>query len=111
VADETDEFDVLNNEEAGNETDFSPLFEAMHINETLGKSERFRTEYAADRRTQKDLIIPTKLDLLDEECGDLSSLLESIAGFAIIEKATLSKTASLRHQSDVRSIKISSEPC
>ncbi|KAH7386924.1 exocyst complex subunit Sec15-like-domain-containing protein [Phaeosphaeria sp. MPI-PUGE-AT-0046c] len=101
VADETDEFDVLNNEEAGNETDFSPLFEAMHINETLGKSEQFRVEYAADRRTQKDLIIPTKLNLLDEECGDLSSLLESIAGFAIIEKATLSKTANLRHQSDV----------
>ncbi|OAL02493.1 exocyst complex subunit Sec15-like protein [Phaeosphaeriaceae sp. SRC1lsM3a] len=101
VADETDEFDVLNNEEAGNETDFSPLFEAMHINETLGKSEQFRTEYAADRRTQKDLIIPTKLNLLDEECGDLSSLLESIAGFAIIEKATLSKTINLRHQSDV----------
>jgi hypothetical protein len=102
VADETDEFDVLNNEEAGNETDFSPLFEAMHINETLGKSEQFRVEYAADRRTQKDLIIPTKLDLLDEECGDLSSLLEGIAGFAIIEKATMSKTVNLRQQSDVR---------
>ncbi|KAH7074652.1 exocyst complex subunit Sec15-like-domain-containing protein [Paraphoma chrysanthemicola] len=101
VADETDEFDVLNNEEAGNETDFSPLFEAMHINETLGKSDQFRSEYAADRRTQKDLIIPTKLNLLDEECGDLSSLLESIAGFAIIEKATMSKTANLRHHSDV----------
>jgi hypothetical protein len=101
VADETDEFDVLNNEEAGNETDFSPLFEAMHINETLGKSDQFRLEYAGDRRTQKDLIIPTKLNLLDEECGDLSSLLESIAGFAIIEKATMSKTTNLRHQSDV----------
>ncbi|KAH8725954.1 exocyst complex subunit Sec15-like-domain-containing protein [Phaeosphaeriaceae sp. PMI808] len=101
VADETDEFDVLNNEEAGNETDFSPLFEAMHINETLNKSEQFRLEYAGDRRTQKDLIIPMKLGLLDEECGDLSSLLENIAGFAIIEKATLSKTANLRHQSDV----------
>jgi hypothetical protein len=101
VADETDEFDVLNNEEANIETEFSPLFEAMHINETLGKSEQFRIEYAADRRTQKDLIIPTKLHLLDEECSDLSSLLEGIAGFAIIEKATMSKTANLRQQSDV----------
>lgn len=105
VADETDEFDVLNNEAAGNETDFSPLFEAMHINETLGKSEQFRIEYAGDRRTQKDLIIPSKLDLLDEECGDLSSLLESIAGFAIIEKATISKTTNLRQQSDVGSLR------
>ena len=101
VADETDEFDILNNEEAGNETDFSPLFEAMHINETLGKSDQFRAEYAADRRTQKDLIIPTKLNLLQEECDDLSSFLESIAGFAIIEKATMAKTTNLRQQSDV----------
>ncbi|KAL5121773.1 Rab GTPase-binding exocyst subunit S15 [Pleosporales sp. CAS-2024a] len=101
VADETDEFDVLNNEEAEIETDFTPLFEAMHINETLGKSEEFRAEYAADRKIQKDLSIPTKLNLLDEECGDLSSLLESIAGFAIIEKATMSKTTNLRNQSDV----------
>lgn len=101
VADETDEFDVLNNEEAGNETDFSRLFEAMHINETLGKSEQFRAEYASDRRTQKDLIIPNKLDLLDEECSDLSSLLESIAGYAIIEKATMTITTNLRSQADV----------
>jgi hypothetical protein len=101
VADETDEFDVLNNEEAGNETDFSRLFEAMHINETLGKSEQFRVEYASDRRTQKDLIIPNKLDLLDEECSDLSSLLESIAGYAIIEKATMTITTNLRSQADV----------
>ncbi|KAG9200267.1 hypothetical protein B5807_10142 [Epicoccum nigrum] len=101
VADETDEFDILNNEEAGNETDFSPLFLAIHINETLGKSDQFKAEYASDRRTQKDLIIPSKLNLLQEECDDLSSLLESIAGFAIIEKATMAKTVNLRQQADV----------
>ena len=101
VSDETDEFDVLNNEAAAIETDFSPLFEAMHINETLGKSDHFRLEYAADRRIQKDLIIPTKLNLLEEDCGDLKSLLENIAGFGIIEKATMSKTANLRSQADV----------
>lgn len=103
VADETDEFDVLNNEEAGNQTDFSPLFEAMHINETLGKSEQFRMEYASDRRIQKDLLIPPVLNLQDEECGDLSSMLEGIAGFAIIEKATMAKTSNFRHQADVGS--------
>ncbi|KAJ8108534.1 hypothetical protein OPT61_g8103 [Boeremia exigua] len=101
VADETDEFDILNNEEAGNETDFSPLFLAIHINETLGKSDQFKAEYAQDRRTQKDLIIPSKLNLLQAECDDLSSLLESIAGFAIIEKATMAKTVNLRQQADV----------
>jgi hypothetical protein len=104
VADETDEFDILNNEEAGNETDFSPLFLAIHINETLGKSDQFKAEYAMDRRTQKDLIIPSKLNLLQEECDDLSSLLEGIAGFAIIEKATMAKTVNLRQQADVRAL-------
>ena len=83
------------------ETDFSPLFLAIHINETLGKSDQFKAEYASDRRTQKDLIIPSKLNLLQDECDDLSSLLESIAGFAIIEKATMAKTTNLRQQADV----------
>jgi hypothetical protein len=101
VADETDEFDVLNNEEAGNETDFTPLFEAMHIYDTLGKREQFKEEYTKDRREQGSLIIPQSLRLLDDECGDLSSLLESIAGFSIIEKATQAKTTNLRTQADV----------
>lgn len=101
VADESDEFDVLNNEEANIETNFTPLFEAMHIYDTLGKREQFKAEYAADRRRQKDLIMPQTLNLLDEECGDLSSLLESIAGFAIIEKATMAKTTNLRQQVEV----------
>lgn len=101
VADEMDEFDVLNNEEAGVETDFTPLFEAIHIYDTLGKKEQFKAEYAEDRKQQKDLILPQVLSLLDEECGELSSLLESIAGFAIIEKATASKTINLRSQGDI----------
>jgi hypothetical protein len=101
VADETDEFDVLNNEEAGNETDFTPLFEAMHIYDTLGKREQFKEEYTKDRKEQGGLIMPQSLRLLDEECGDLSSLLESIAGFSIIEKATQAKTTNLRTQADV----------
>ncbi|PSN71029.1 exocyst complex subunit Sec15-like protein [Corynespora cassiicola Philippines] len=101
VADEIDEFDVLNNEEAGVQTDFTPLFEAMHIYDTLGKLDTFRLEYAAERRQQKELIIPAKLDLLDEECSDLSSMLESIAGFSIIEKATLAKTTNIRQLSDI----------
>lgn len=101
VADETDEFDVLNNEEAGNETDFTPLFEAMHIYDTLGKRDQFIAEYAEDRKLQKDLILPPSVKLVDEECSELSSLLESIAGFAIIEKATAAKTSNLRSQADI----------
>ena len=41
------------------------------------------------------------LNLVDEEANELSSLLESIAGFAIIEKATMERTDNLRTQSDV----------
>ncbi|KAF2747738.1 exocyst complex subunit Sec15-like protein [Sporormia fimetaria CBS 119925] len=101
VADETDEFDILNNEETDLQIEFTPLFEAMHIHETLGRSDQFKSTYAATRREQKDLLLPATLNLLDPECGDLSSLLESIAGFAIIEKATIAKTQNFRQQTDV----------
>ena len=84
VADETDDFDILNNEETETQVDFSPLFEAMHIRETLGQTDHFKAEYAATRRRQKELTIPTSLDLLDDDEADMSSLLESIAGFAIV---------------------------
>lgn len=101
VADETDEFDVLNNEETNIETDFTPLFAAMHIYDNLGKREQFKAEYARDRSEQAKLIVPQSLNLLDEECSDLSSLLEGISGFSIIEKATMSRTTNLRQQADV----------
>jgi len=101
VADESDDFDILNNEETETQVDFSPLFEAMHIHETLGQTDHFKAEYAATRRRQKELTIPTALDLQDEEEADLSSLLESIAGFAIVEKATARKTESFRTTVDV----------
>lgn len=99
VADESQEFDVLNNEEV--QVDFSPLFEAIHIHDALGQNEKFRQEYGATRRRQKELLLPTSVNLLDEEGSELSSLLESIAGFAIVERATLQKTENLRTQADV----------
>lgn len=101
VADETDDFDILNNEETETQVDFSPLFEAMHIHETLGQTDHFKAEYAATRRRQKELTIPTTLDLLDDDEADLSSLLESITGFAIVEKATMKKTENFRAAVDV----------
>ena len=101
VADETDEFDILNNDETETQVDFSPLFECMHIHETLGRSDHFQAEYAATRRRQKELLIPSSLNLLDDDGSDLSSLLESIAGFAIVEKATMKKTENFRVAVDV----------
>lgn len=100
VADEEEEFDVLNNDEV--QVDFSPLFECLHIHEALGQTDKFRTEYAATRRQQKDLLLPTMLRLDDEDNAGLSSLLEGIAGFAIVERATMMKTPdNFRTQADV----------
>jgi len=99
VADEVEEFDVLDNTEV--QVDFSPLFECLHIHDALGETERFRADYAATRRRQQDLLIPQTIDLTDDENSSLSSLLEGIAGFAIVEKATMQRTENFRAQSDV----------
>lgn len=99
VCDESEEFDVLDNEEL--QVDFTPLFEALHIHDALGQNERFKNEYAATRRQQKDLLIPSSVELLAEDESSLSSLLEGIAGFAIIEKATMRRLPHLRSSADV----------
>ncbi|KAI9646937.1 Rab GTPase-binding exocyst subunit S15 [Ciborinia camelliae] len=100
VYDESEEFDVLNNEEL--QVDFDPLFECLHIHEALGQIEKFKSEYAATRRQQKDLLLPSSVNLTDEESEHfLSALLEGIAGFAIIEKATMRKVHNLRSPVDV----------
>lgn len=99
VCDEDEEFDVLDNEEL--QVDFTPLFEALHIHDALGQSDRFRSEYAATRRQQKDLLLPSSVGLLAEDESSLSSLLEGIAGFAIIEKATMGRVPHLRSIVDV----------
>jgi len=99
VFDENEEFDVLDNEEL--QVDFTPLFECLHIHDALGQSEKFRLEYAATRRQQKDLLIPSTIGLLADDESSLGSLLEGIAGFAIIEKATMRRAPQLRFVVDV----------
>lgn len=110
IFDESEEFDVLDNEELT--VDFTPLFECIHINQALGRLDKFRVEYAATRRQQKELLLPSSIDLREEEDDEgnvgasdnnLSSLLESIAGFAIIEKATMKRAHDLRSPGDVGS--------
>jgi hypothetical protein len=101
VFDESEEFDVLDNDEL--QVDFTPLFECLHIHEALGQSEKFRAEYAATRRRQKELLLPGAISLVEEDDSSLSSLLEGIAGFAIIEKATMRRALNLRSPVDVRS--------
>ena len=99
VSDETEEFDILDNEDV--QVDFTPLFECLHIHNALGQTDKFRAEYAATRRQQKELLMPASVTLIDVEGASLSELLEGIAGFAIVEKATMKKTPELRSAVDV----------
>lgn len=99
VADEDEEFDTLDNEDV--QVDFSPLFECLHIRNALGQTERFKIDYAATRRQQKELLLPTSITLIDDDGASLSELLEGIAGFAVIEKATVKKAPTLRSSADV----------
>lgn len=99
VSDETEEFDILDNEDV--QVDFTPLFECLHIHQALGQVDKFRDDYAATRKQQKELLMPSFVTLIDTEGASLSELLEGIAGFAIVEKATLEKTPELRSAVDV----------
>ena len=99
VFDESEEFDVLDNDEL--QVDFAPLFECIHIHEALGQTDKFRAEYAATRRQQKELLLPAFIDLQADDETSLSSLLEGIAGFAIIEKATMRRAHNLRSPVEV----------
>ncbi|KAI9836680.1 MAG: hypothetical protein M1819_001316 [Sarea resinae] len=99
ISDESEEFDVLDNDEV--QVDFTPLFECLHIHDALGQRDRFRAEYAATRRRQKELLLPTSITLVNDELASLSGLLEGIAGFAIVERATMKKAPNLRSPVDV----------
>lgn len=99
VFDESEEFDVLDNDEL--QVDFTPLFECIHIHEALRQGDKFKVDYASTRRRQKELILPASINLADEDDSSLSSLLESIAGFAIVEKATMEKCPELRTSVEV----------
>ena len=100
VSDENVEYDILDNDDV--QVDFTPLFECLHIHDALGQNEKFRGDYAATRRQQKELLMPTSITLVDQEESSLSELLEGIAGFSIVEKATMKKAPGLRSTAEVR---------
>ena len=102
VSDETEEFDVLDNDDVS--VDFTPLFECLHIHNALGQTDKFRAEYAATRRQQKDLLMPASITLIDEDGLSLNSLLEGMAGFTIVERATMKNAPELRSTVDVEEL-------
>ncbi|EHA24392.1 hypothetical protein ASPNIDRAFT_182079 [Aspergillus niger ATCC 1015] len=99
VSDESEEYDLLQNEEL--QVDFTPLFECLHIHRSLGHMDRFRVEYANTRRRQKELLLPASITLIDEDGASLHNLLEEMAGFAIVERSTMKRVPDLRSSVDV----------
>lgn len=80
--------------------DFTPLYLAIHIYETLDASEELRKSFRDDRRAQAHLIISstaTSPFSLDSICN----LMESIVGFFIIESHVIHTTKSFRDETDV----------
>lgn len=99
VLDEQEEFDLLDNDDV--QVDFTPLFECIHIQWTLGQSEQFRSEYRTTRKQQRELLFPVALSFNQDDFPGLSGLLEDVAGFAIVEKTTMWRAPSLRSALDV----------
>ncbi|CAP80095.1 Pc12g04680 [Penicillium rubens Wisconsin 54-1255] len=99
VSDEDEEYDLLQNEDL--QVDFTPLFECLHIHQSLGHMDKFRIEYATTRRRQKELLLPSSITLVDEDGSSLHNLLEEMAGFAIVERATMKRAPDLRSSVDI----------
>lgn len=99
VSDEHEEYDLLQNDDL--QVDFTPLFECLHIHQSLGQMDKFRAEYATTRRRQKDLLLPTSITLVDEDGASLHTLLEEMTGFAIVERSTMKRVPDLRSPVDV----------
>jgi len=81
VSDEHNEFDFLQNDDL--QVDFTPLFECLHIHQSLGQMDKFRVEYASTRRRQKELLLPASITLVDEDGASLHTFLEEIAGLLL----------------------------
>ncbi|KAK2761400.1 hypothetical protein FQN54_001922 [Arachnomyces sp. PD_36] len=99
VSDEHEEYDLLQNDDL--QVEFTPLFECLHIHQSLGQMDKFRVEYASTRRRQKELLLPSSITLVDEDGANLHTLLEEITGFAIVERSTMKKVPDLRSSVDV----------
>lgn len=104
VSDEHEEYDLLQNDDL--QVEFTPLFECLHIHQSLGQMDKFRVEYASTRRRQKELLLPSSITLIDEDGANLHTLLEEITGFAIVERSTMKKVPDLRSSVDVSTVPI-----
>ncbi|BFZ57322.1 Rab GTPase-binding exocyst subunit S15 [Savitreella phatthalungensis] len=104
VLNDEDDFDPLDNDDV--RIDFTTFFECVHIFDEMGTLGELKQQYASDRRTQKDLLIPASLRLSDASSAQqqLERLLQDITGFAIIEHFTGRKAREFRQPEEVEAI-------
>ncbi|GAN08779.1 exocyst complex subunit Sec15-like family protein, partial [Mucor ambiguus] len=81
--------------------DFEPLYRCIHVYETLGKRNEFKTSYSEDRRAQANLALSTPINLRDGNLTTFDFLLQDIVGFFIIEHMILHNTTEFRSQAEV----------
>ncbi|KAI5477595.1 exocyst complex component, sec15 subunit [Pseudohyphozyma bogoriensis] len=99
---ERHEFNVLDNEQV--KIDFQPLYQCIHIYDTLDAREELQASYQADRRAQAFLLLSQTASLTPFSLSALSALLEEIVGFFLIESHVLKTTNSFRSEQDVEDL-------
>ncbi|SAM05391.1 hypothetical protein [Absidia glauca] len=81
--------------------DFEPLFKCIHVYDTLGQRQEFKTSYEEDRRAQANLALSAPVNLRDGNFAAFETLLQDIVGFFIIEHIVLHSTQDFRSRSEV----------
>ncbi|GAA5800179.1 hypothetical protein HPULCUR_005604 [Helicostylum pulchrum] len=81
--------------------DFEPLYRCIHVYDTLGKRNEFKTSYSEDRRAQANLALSTPINLKEGNLVTFETLLQDIVGFFIIEHMILHNTTEFRSQAEV----------
>ncbi|GAA5966111.1 hypothetical protein JCM8115_004938 [Rhodotorula mucilaginosa] len=101
---ERHEYNVLDNETV--KIDFKPLYTCIHIYDTLDAREELQLSYQADRRAQAGLLLSSTSSSLTPSfsLSALSTLLEDIVGFFLIESHVLRTTDSFRSEQDVEDL-------
>lgn len=99
---ERHEYNVIDNENV--RIDCRPLYECIHIHDILDAREELQASYQADRRAQAFLLLSDSATLNTFSLQALSSLLEEIVGFFLIESHVLRTTKSFRSEQDVEDL-------
>ncbi|BGP12307.1 Rab GTPase-binding exocyst subunit S15 [Rhodosporidiobolus nylandii] len=99
---ERHEYNVLDNDAV--KIDFKPLYTCIHIYDALDAREELQLSYQADRRAQAGLLLSSTSTLTPFSLTALSTLLEEIVGFFLIESHVLRTTNSFRSEQDVEDL-------